>query len=219
MSKEPTAFERDDIRLVKLFLTVYKDPAGNSYWLAERPDAVERTAKAVEAVAVDKHGHRLAVEHTMVQAFEGKRDDDVRFLAAFERLRTDRSLLMPNRFIDVRCQAFAIPKGKGIVWKEIGEKVNAWFISTRSEFPSEGQRRYAIPDLGFDLEVFVETMEIPDTEGAIVVSRILPQERPFIDVLRKALHNKVPKLVDTPTDKRILLLEDEGVAIGFSQII
>jgi len=52
-----------------------------------------------------------------------------------------------------------------------------------------------------------------------VVSRILPPNRPFISVLRTALRNKVPKLVDTPADKRILLLEDEGVAIGFSQII
>jgi len=218
MSQKSPTFERDDIQLVKLFLGGYKDPAGIRYLLVERPDTVERTGKAIEAVAVDKHSHRLAVEHTVVQAFEGKRDDDVPFLTAFERLRLDKSLLMSNRFIDVACPTFAIPKGKRTVWKEVGEKVDAWFISARNELPTDGQRWHAIPHLGFNLNVLVQTRDLPGTEGVIVVSRILPSDRPFIDALRTALHNKVPKLVGTLADNHILLLEDEGVAIGFSQI-
>ncbi len=63
-------------------------------------------------------------------------------------------------------------------------------------------------NVGFELKVLVETMSIPGTDGVVVASRILPEDRPFIEVLRRALANKVPKLVGTPADKHILLLED-----------
>ena len=45
-------FERDDIELVKMFLSQFKDEDGNSYVLKVRPDVEERKAKAVEAIAV-----------------------------------------------------------------------------------------------------------------------------------------------------------------------
>jgi hypothetical protein len=96
-------FDRDDIELVKLFLTEYKDEDGNPYHLKERPDKVEREAEAVDAVAVDRQGHSLAIEHTMLEAFAGKRTDDVPFLTAFEHLRLDESLRLPNRLINGLC--------------------------------------------------------------------------------------------------------------------
>jgi hypothetical protein len=219
-TKETTvSFERDDIELVKIFLTRYKDEEGNAYNVSQRPDTVVRQAEAIEAIAVDEHSHTLAIEHTIVQAFEGKKADDVPFLTAFERLRLDKSLLLPDKFIDVQCPALVIPKGKGIVWNEVGDKVFEWFKDARHVFPAEGQSWHTIPNVGFDLRVLVETMEIPGTDGVVVVSRILPKERPFLDVLRKALTDKVPKLVRTTADKHILLLEDEGTAIGFFKII
>jgi hypothetical protein len=154
----------------------------------------------------------------MVETFAGKRADDVPFLIGFEQLRLDKSLLLANRFIDVQCPALAIPKGKGIDWKEIGQRVVKWFTEARDKFPLDGQTWHTIPDVGFELKVLVETMSIPGTDGVVVVSRILPEERPFIEVLRRALANKVPKLVGTPADKHILLLEDEGAAIGFYKV-
>jgi hypothetical protein len=212
------SFERDDIELVKLFLTKYKDAAGNSYHLAERPDVTERKAKAIEAVAVDEHGRRLAIEHTMVEAFAGKRADDVPFLAAFEQLRLDKSLALPDRFIDVQCPALTIPRGEGIDWKDVGQKVLKWFKEMREKFPADGQSWHKVPDAGFDLRVLVETMSVPGTNGGVVVSRILRDDRPFIDVLHRALANKVPKLIETTADKHILLLEDEGTAVGFYKV-
>jgi len=52
----------------------------------------------------------------------------------------------------------------------------------------------------------------------LVVGRILPSGEPFDAVLDKAIAQKVPKLVATPADEHILLLEDGGVAIGFAKI-
>src|SRR5580704_3255444 len=95
------SFERDDIELVKMFLSQFKDDDGKSYTLKTRPDVEERTAKAVEAIAVADNGHTLAIEHTYIQPFEGQKADDVPFLTVFEQLRNDPSLRSPNKFIDV----------------------------------------------------------------------------------------------------------------------
>lgn len=210
------SFERDDIELIRLFLGKYKDSDGNSYNIESRPEATERKAKAIEAIAGAKNGKKLGVEHTKIQPFEGQKADDVPFLAGFEHLRTDLSLRLPNQFIDVLVPAKAIQKG--VVWAELAPKVREWFIGARNTFPPDGESWHAIPDLGFELKVLVQTMEIPSTEGSVVVGRLLPSGEPFAKVLRRALENKVPKLAATPADKRILLLEDEGVAIGFVKV-
>jgi len=102
MTSEPPqpalpAFERDDIDLVKLFLSQYKDADGNSYALETRPDVIERNKPAIEAIAAAKNGLRLAIEHTYIQPFERQRSDDRPFLAVFEQLRTDSSFTVPNR--------------------------------------------------------------------------------------------------------------------------
>jgi hypothetical protein len=215
-SSSLSADVRDDIQLVKLFLSRYQDSAGNSYRLAERPDVVERNAPAIEAVACDAHGHRLAVEHTLIQPFEGQKSDDLPFLKAFERLRLDDSLRVPDRLIEVIPPAFAIPKG--FDWDAVGKAVHGWFRDARLTF-GDGESRHTIPNLPFKLDVLVQTMDIAGTEGVVSVSRLLPRDRPFIQVLRVALAKKIPKLVATPADAHILLLEDASSAIGFRQVI
>ena len=209
-------FERDDIELVKMFLSQFKDEDGNSYKLEVRPDVVERKAKAIEAIAVTDNGRRLAIEHTYIQPFEGQMSDNAPFLTVFEQFRTDSSLRIPNRFIDVLVPAFAVPKG--VDWKEVAKKAREWFIKQRDSFPADGEKEYTIPGVGFELKVVVQTFDLPGTEGVLVTGRILPSGSPFDDVLRKALRQKVPKLVTTDADKHILLLQDGGTAIGFAQI-
>jgi hypothetical protein len=208
-------FERDDIELVKMFLSQFKDEDGN-YKLEARPDVVERNEKAIEAIAVSETGRRLAIEHTYIQPFEGQMADNVPFLTVFEQFRTDSSLAIANRFIDVLVPAFAVPKG--VDWEDVAKKVRAWFMDTRDAIPIEGETQYTIPDLGFDLTVTVQTFALPETNGVLVVGRILPSGEPFNSVLRKALAAKVPKLVATVADKHILLFEDGGTAIGFAKI-
>jgi len=212
----PENFERDDIELVKLFLTQYKDAEGNSYDLTARPDKVERKEKAVEAIAEDKHKHRLAIEHTLIQAFEGQKADDPRFEAVFEPLQKDESLRVPERLIEVFPPAFSVPNG--VKWEDTQQKVYKWFKESREKFQKEGDSEHDIPGLGFDLKVLVQMMEVPGSKGFVGAGRIRPKDRPFIDVLRKALTTKVPKLVATPADKRILLLEHQGTSVGFTEV-
>jgi len=85
-------------------------------------------------------------------------------------------------------------------------------------FAVEGEVWHTVPNMGFDLKVLVQTMEISDT-GIVSIGRILPSDEAFNEVLQKALLDKIPKLVATDAEKHFLLLEDCGVAIGFSKVI
>src|SRR5271163_1715139 len=130
-------FERDDIELVKMFLSQFKDGEGKSFTLKARPDVEERKAKAVEAIAAADNGCTLAIEHTYIQPFEGQKADDVPFLAVFEQFRKDPSLRLPSRFVDILVPAFAIQKG--VDWDHVARKVRQWFVDTASTFPADGE--------------------------------------------------------------------------------
>lgn len=208
-------FERDDIELVKMFLAGFKDEADRTYALKARPDTTERNAKAIEAIAESKDGHTVAIEHTYIQPFEGERGDAVPFQIVFEQLRTDSDLGLPNRFIDVIVPAFAV--GRGVEWKEVAKKVREWFLKVRESFLREGEKWYTIPDVGFKLDVLVQTFDLPG-DGVLLASRLLPAGDPFGPVLRTALEQKIPKLIATSADSHILLLQDGGTAIGYNQI-
>ena len=208
-------FERDDIELVKMFLSQYKDEDGNSYALESRPDTTERKEKAIEAIAVAKNGRRLAIEHTLIQPFEVQKADDVPFLNVFGQLETDETLRVPNRLIEVSVPPFAIPKNTD--WNDVAEKVGKWFAASRNTFTVDKADWHTVPSVGFELKVRVETIEISDPVGIVSVDRHLPKGEPLEKVVRRALNNKVPKLVWTRADEHILLFETDTTAFGFAQ--
>jgi hypothetical protein len=206
---------RRDIVLIELFLSHYKDAAGNNYRIAERPEETERVNPAIEAIAVDEQGDRLAIEHTLIEPFAGQKADDRRFLAVFGGLDRAVELRVPDTLIEVTVPVGAIPNG--VDWEEVGRKVYDWFAAARWELP-EGASDHDVPDLSFPLRVHVETVDIPHTPGVVVVSRFLPRDRPFEDILRRALGSKLPKLIGTPARTHILLLEDASIALGSAQV-
>jgi hypothetical protein len=206
---------RRDERLIDLFLRGYRDRAGSSYRLLERPDRTERDKPAIDCIAVNERGDRLAIEHTLVEPFEGQKADDQRFLAVFERLHHSPELTVSNVLTDILVPVGAIPTG--VDWNQVGQQILEWFRGARLTIPP-GESDHGIPGLGFDLIVHIETMEIPDTPGVLVVGRILPKDKDksFPDVLRRALAAKVPKLVGTQASSRILLVEDASTVLGLT---
>lgn len=205
-----------DAKLIELFLKGFGELTGSRQILKERPDQDERKEPAIDAIAEDEQKRTTAIEHTLIQPFDGQKADDQPFNAVFERVREDKSLLVPGRLIEVWSPAFAIPVG--VDWNEVGDKVCEWLKITSQSFPIDGECSYKIPDLPFDLSLRVQTMEIPGTPGVISCGRIMPKDHPFRDVIRKALNDKLPKLVATKSDKHILLLEDSSMALGLVQV-
>jgi hypothetical protein len=162
---------------------------------------------------VDERGQRLAIEHTLVEPFEGQKADDQPFLAVFERLHHSPELTVPNLLIDILVSVGAMPKG--LNWNQAGQRVLEWFRGARLKI-RPGESDHAIPGLGFDLSVHIEAMEVPDSPGVLVVGRLWPKDKPFSDVLQKALAAKLPKLVAARADSRILLAEDASIALGLT---
>ena len=205
-----------DAKLIEFFLKGYGDLTGTRQVVKERPDETERQEPAIDAIAEDERKKTTAIEHTLVQPFEGQRADDQPFNVVFERIHKDKSLLVPGRLIELWSPAFAIPAG--VDWNQVGDKVCEWFRATASTFPPDGESSYTVPDLAFDLTLRVQTMEIPGTPGVVSPGRIMPKDRPFADVIRKALTDKLPKLVAASADRHILLLEDSSMALGLVQV-
>jgi hypothetical protein len=203
--------------LIELFLSAYDNGAwqcASLDWLEDRQDS------AVEVLATARNGETLAVEHTLIQPFAGEKQDSDRFLKTFLRINGDRSLIIAEQDIDV-----AIPVGtvsSGYDWDFIGEEVLSCLVERRQSL-SEGTSRHPCT-VGrgskkgpFTITLQVSVTSMPGTPGAC---RIMRYDAPknLGDVVERALRMKLPKLVATPANRRILLLERDQIFPSFLEI-
>jgi hypothetical protein len=211
--------EREDIQLIELFLRGLNEKEGESYEICERPDQDDRKNRRPDAIAKNRVGSWLAIEHTLLQPFEGQKADDARFNKVSGLLRSDKTLPVPGHRVAVFLPAFSVPTG--VNWEHAGQKVTEWFRDVRLTL-SDGESEHAIPKLGFDLHVIVHKMDItkwvPHTQGMLSVGRVLPDSRYPQKLVRKALGDKLCKLLKEPADKRILLVENQTPAWAYRQI-
>jgi hypothetical protein len=96
------------------------------------------------------------------------------------------------------------------------DQILSWFRDVRLSIPI-GESDHKVPGLPFDLTVHVDAMEVPDTRGGVVVGRVRPKDKPFSEMLGRALDAKLPKLVAAPANQHILLLEDGSMVLGLTQ--
>lgn len=86
---------------IKQFLSAYE---GGSWADADvtKPDAIDRTNKAVDQLATRKSDARtLAVEHTIIEPFVGDKGDFAEFEKAFLDIESDKSLAVHGRWLEV----------------------------------------------------------------------------------------------------------------------
>lgn len=205
---------RNDRKLVELFLREYRSESGEPYQIENFPEDSEHNTPAVEAIARDRYGNSLAIEHTLAQPFLGEKADAQPFSIVFEPLERDASLVIPNYAVTLFPAVGIVPKG--VNWSDAGETVKEWF---RREVRSmaAGTSMYRIPGLTFDLDVRIEKQHMPDYKGKVFVMRSNMPES-FEGVIRKAFSDKLPKLVAANTDRRVLLLE-RGTVPGDYQFV
>lgn len=161
----------------------------------------------IEAVATNTRGERLAIEHTLLESFIGERADNRRFLTAFGVLEQDPELLVPGYDITMTCNVGAVPNGPK--WTEIAAKLKSWCVENFPRLPNN-LSVHAVSGLGFPLEVTVEKTWLGDGAAYVFVSRWMPDAR-FEDVIRKALSAKLPKLLATIAQERVLLVEKNAL--------
>lgn len=184
-------------------------------WVEEKQDG------AVEVIATRADGTSLALEHTLIQPFVGEKFDSEAFMKAFGRIEKNPVLVLPERNLDVIIPVHAIPKGYN--WDEVGKDLLTWLVVNHAGASKEGESQYTVP-VGSNskngelvLNITLRTTSLPGMAGNCLISRDkMPGD--LGTIMEKALKTKIPKLVKTAADKRILLLEREQIGLGDSQV-
>lgn len=203
-----------DKQLIQLFVRGYSDVRRKCFTIIDHPDEQERRFQAVDVLARAEDGNLLAVEHTLLEPFEGERRDAQPFMAVFSSLEADSSLILPQHDVTVSVPAFAVPVG--VDWEEVAAAVNGWFRDNVARFP-DGNSLQEVTGLPFVLRVGIEKTRLPDIPGYIFIARIMPVEglRP---VAERAVQRKLPKLLLTLAEQRILLVERRDASYGYAHI-
>jgi hypothetical protein len=184
-------------------------------WVEEKRDG------AVEVIATQTDGTQLALEHTLIQPFVGEKFDSEVFMRAFGRIEKNPDLTLPERLLDVIIPVHAIPKGYD--WDEVGKDLLNWLLANHTAAPQEGQSSHLVSvataskNGPLALPITLRTMHLPGMAGSCLIARDkIPGDLEAI--VEKALRTKIPKLVATAADKRILLLERDQIALGDNEI-
>jgi hypothetical protein len=203
--------------LIEMFLSAYDS---DSWKDASRDWVEERQDSAVEVVVTKPDGTRLALEHTIVQPFVGEKFDSEKFMKAFGRIEKSPDLTLPERNLDVIIPVGALPVGYD--WEQIGEELLTWLNANHASAP-EGHSKYTVP-VGLSsksgplpLSVGLQVTSLPGTAGSCLIAR---DQMPMTlaATVERALETKIPKLIKTQADKRILLFERDQMAPGDNQI-
>lgn len=213
----PTKARRENV-LINLFLSTYEDDtwAGCKIgWLDQQQDG------AVEALATRSDGRTVAIEHTLIEFFDGERTDLERF-KPFLRIESDESLSVPGKIIDVYVPRGVLDGLKPKARERIVSGVHDWLRTNIRSVPSGESFQtchIAASDTAAatDVVLQVKVTDVPDWEGKPpLIRRYGPVN--VAETVEKALNTKLPKLVRTAADKRILMLERSQWTLDEKQI-
>jgi len=200
---------REDDKIVELFLDTFAQAR-----IAIRPNWLPQSKRNVEVIAVDDAGTRLAIEHARVFAFEDhkRREELLRPIA--QALEAEPRLSAPGRRYDLCFHSGCLGKLRRRDQPLVQQELMAWALS---HLPALAIRRQAyefqIPIrmangklLKMDLDVEVSVRD--STMRPVSVGGALPQgSQRLSPMVRKALNDKLKKLVDAEADQRILMTE------------
>ncbi|HUZ47985.1 MAG TPA: hypothetical protein VMW54_15235 [Terriglobia bacterium] len=203
----PTKSRREN-KFIKRFLSAYE----NYSWAEAKIDWLDETTDgAIDALATrTSDGKTLAIEHTTIEPFKNEKEDFAFFKKAFLPLENDTALPVPGYWIQV-----FIPVGILRGQRRQGVRdatvraIRGWLKEKRLSLPS-----------GFSKHGLSIPISATNTLDATVHVRLVPLAGPgklhirrqqvandLGEVIEKALKRKLPKLVQTPACKRVLLLE------------
>jgi len=204
-----------DQRIVAGFLSAFNHYHGATFRVTSWPDSIDRTRPAVEAIATDRSGSTIAFEHTLIEPFECKCQDDARFLRVMGTLEGAQELVKRGHDVDVTLATHAIPNG--VDWDAVSRRVREQ-LRERIPILGQGVKVESIEDLTFSLQVTIRIEEhaLGETDH-VWVSRSLPLDS-LKEVVHRGLSRKLPKLIAANANRRILLLEQADMAHGHSDI-
>lgn len=216
----PTKPRREDF-FIKLFVSSYEDDAwaeADLCWLDQIMDG------AVELVATLKDGQSLAIEHTLLEPFVGDKRDFAQFAPLFPSIIDDQSLALPERWTRVFVPVGILDRLKATAREILAAAVKDWLQANRLSLPDgESKHRCPVPGMPDDptceitLTVIVKRLG-KGAAGTIQIGR-QQMKNDFSEVMEKALRKRVPKLVATSANKRVLIFERDHFNFFPEQIL
>ena len=209
----PSKSRREDA-IIKLFVSAYADSAwkgSHIRWLDRERDG------AVDALVTRTDGKTLALEHTLIEPFKGDRENlESVFKRLQQRIENDPALRQTDRITQVNVNIDVPPdaltkRRKSRSWDTIGARVQQWLRDYLAQL-GEGsgfhncriEKGHGIAK-SFSMKLYVKIISSKGSDGGPLIRRWGPTE---VNVtVEKALTAKLGKLVNTPADMRILLLE------------
>jgi len=177
--------------------------SGHDFGSYEFPE--DEIESAVDAIATDSKGNRMAIEHTLIQPYLGEKEDTQRFREVFVPLEDDPSLRLPGFDVQLWPGVGSVQKGTRKLEREhLRDTLQSWFRDTVDKLP-KGRSVQTIADLPFTVYV----IKYPHSDGRVFVGRSAVPDT-FSAVVENALKTKLPKLVATSVEERILLLETDS---------
>jgi hypothetical protein len=172
------------------------------------PDEVEDGG--IDGFAKRLDGETLAIEHTVIEPFVGDIADQSEMLPLFPLIESDGSLLVPGIWIRLFVPVGAFHLQKPPIREAIVRAVHDWLRINRLLIPM-GDSEHTCnvkgipgkPDV--DITLTLKVVAVPG-EGKLHVRRQQVGDT-LGDVVERMLAKKLPKLVKSAANKRILLLE------------
>lgn len=203
---------RED-QFIELFLSAYEKGSWADAVL-RKPDAIDRTNPAVDKVAQRKSdGMTLAIEHTIIEPFVQEKEDYASFSKAdFFSIEKDQSVLVPGIWIQIFVPVGTLENEPAPARKAIARSVHEWFKAKRLDLP-EGSSQQRCPIKGAAAntpnEITLTVRVTPLGRGQLGAVHVRRQQvdNSLGDVIERALKKKLPKLLNTPAHRRILMLE------------
>ena len=207
----PTSSRREDA-IIELFVSAYKDFAWKDScicWLDRVIDG------AVDALVTRSDGKTLAIEHTLIEPFEGDRGNLESFFKRLQqRIEDDPALRQTDRsvrvYVNIDAPPDALTKHTSRSWDTIGECVQRWLQAHLAQLgEGGGDHDCRIEGHGiatpFSMKLYIKIISSKGSDRGPLIRRCGPTK--VDDTVKKALDKKLPKLAGTSADKRILLLE------------
>jgi hypothetical protein len=207
----PPTRSREDEQIVEIFLHGYQDGR-----FADQPDWLPQHVSNVEAIASDRDGTRLAIEHTRVREFDftGRQanpDED--------EILGEVGLHMAGISLPVRDRAFMLSVGPKNFKKLLTKRYHSRSLGALTEWarsslpPLHENQEFEIPipislpRKDRTVRIGVEVWQVRTDRPILPCVGYLRPRSEIVPRCRKALEDKLAKLTRAQADRRILMLE------------
>jgi hypothetical protein len=197
-----------DKTVIEHWLRLYNRLTDASFAVVDWPDS-DSSKKNIDAMCRDRNGRTLAIEHTLIEPFDGEKADADRFGKTLASLENHPSLLQTGHRFRVSQPVGSIPNG--IEWRDIPRELLRQLPNILPTLP-EGDVDLVVRSGKWELPLRINKLRLlPQDPGKFLTSRVGPGD-PGSELIIRALGKKIPKLSAANADKRVLILEKDAVA-------